>query len=166
MLARRLLRRWLRPQPSIGIGLSQLPNCTSSSHPGMKSSPVQNVYLAENLWALGVLAVKIGVLLFYARLFTIGNFRRWVIAAGAFVTATHVSIIIAQLFQCTPVSHFWTAADGGHCINEVAFYLASGCLNIVGDVLVVSLPIRPVWQLRTSLGMRVALLFLFCLGGL
>ena len=68
--------------------------------------------------------------------------------------------------QCTPIPRFWAHSIDGFCIDQIAFYIASGSLNILSDVLVLSLPIRQVWKLKTSLKSRLLLLLLFCLGGL
>ena len=117
-------------------------------------------------WALGVAVVKIGILLFYWRIFIVSNFRRQVAIVGAFVLATRIALFTTFLFQCNPIPRFWTATEDGYCINQVAFYTSGGSLNIASDVLVLSLPMRQVWKLKTSVNEKTALTFLFCLGGL
>ena len=110
--------------------------------------------------------VKIGILIFYWRVFIVREFRRRVAIVGSIILASSVAMFLTFMFQCTPISRFWAAREDGTCINQVPFYIAGGSLNIASDVLVLSLPIRQVWKLNASMSQRLALTFLFCLGGL
>ena len=117
-------------------------------------------------WALGVAVVKVGILLFYWRVFIVPEFRRRVVMVGAIVLTSSTAIFFCFLVQCNPIPRFWADTEDGYCINQVAFYIAGGSLNIASDILVLSLPIRQVWKLNAPLNQRIALVFLFCLGGL
>ena len=118
------------------------------------------------MWALGVAVVKIGILIFYWRIFAIRSFRRDVLILGAIILCASTAIFLTFMFQCTPIPRFWNTTKPGYCINQVAFYLSGGSLNIAGDVAVLSLPVRQVWNLKASKQQKLALLFLFLLGGL
>ena len=117
-------------------------------------------------WALGVAVVKIGILLFYWRVFVVREFRRRVLLVGAIILASSTAIFLSFMVQCNPIPRFWGDTEDGYCINQVAFYISGGSINIPSDILVLSLPIRRVWKLNAPLSQRIALLFLFCLGGL
>ena len=117
-------------------------------------------------WIASVTAVKISVLMFYWRIFAVKDFRHWILALGIYIVLTGIALVFAFIFQCTPVSYFWTGTSEGKCVDQLTFYLAAGSLNIVGDVLVIILPLRQVWKLNTSKGQRLALTCLFLLGGL
>ena len=117
-------------------------------------------------WALGVAVVKIGILLFYWRIFAVREFRRRVAMVGALLLASSFAIFMSFMLQCIPIPRFWGDTEDGHCINQVAFYISGGSVNIASDILVLSLPIRQVWKLNAPVNQRVALVFLFCLGGL
>lgn len=117
-------------------------------------------------WALGVAVVKIGILLFYWRVFIVREFRRRVAIVGAIILASSVAIFLCFMLQCNPIPRFWADTEDGYCINQVVFYIAGDSLNIASDILVLSLPIRQVWKLNAPVGRRIALLFLFCLGAL
>ena len=118
-------------------------------------------------WAINTALVKIGILLLYWRIF--GNdrqFRRLVFVVGGFVIATHTALVFSFIFQCTPVSYFWDPARGGGCFDQSAFYMSGGSLNIVGDALVLALPMHMIWKLHTSRSQKLAVTFLFLLGSL
>ena len=117
-------------------------------------------------WTLGVAVVKIGILLFYWRIFIVREFRRRVAIVGAILIASSFAIFLTFTLQCSPIPRFWGDTEDGHCIKQVAFYIFGGSVNIASDILVLSLPIRQVWKLNAPVNQRVALVFLFCLGGL
>ena len=117
-------------------------------------------------WTLGAAAVKIGILLFYWRVFIGRDIRLRIAIVGAVVLASGTALLFSFMFQCDPISRFWHDTDDGHCFNQLPFYLTGGSINIITDILVLSLPIRTVWKLKTSISHRISLLFLFCLGGL
>ncbi|KAF2230403.1 hypothetical protein EV356DRAFT_519935 [Viridothelium virens] len=124
-----------------------------------------NLYVFMMGWALGVAVVKIGILIFYWRIFSIQSFRRKVLILGAGLLCASTAIFLTFMFQCTPIPRFWAGTDSGYCINQVAFYISGGTLNIVGDAAVLALPIHQVWILKASKQQRIALVFLFLLGG-
>lgn len=115
-------------------------------------------------WALGVTVVKIGILLFYWRVFSVRRFRRRVAIVGALVLSCGIGLVFSFAFQCFPVSYFFTRKGNAHCINGQAFYMSGAILNILGDALVWTLPIGQVLKLNTTLGQKLSLLFLFGLG--
>ena len=117
-------------------------------------------------WTLGVAVVKVGILLFYWRVFAVREFRRHVLLVGAIVLTSSTAIFLSFMAQCNPIPRFWNDTVDGNCINQVAFWVSGGSINIASDILVLSLPIRRVWKLNAPLSQRVALVFLFCLGGL
>lgn len=118
-------------------------------------------------WAIGTGIVKIGILLLYWRIF--GNDRRvrkWIFVVGAIVVATHTALFFAFVFQCSPISFFWTQAPGGSCFQQDNFYMSGGSLNILGDCMVLGLPMYSIWHLQTSKSQKLAVTFLFLLGSL
>ncbi|KAK8066913.1 hypothetical protein PG997_013660 [Apiospora hydei] len=110
-----------------------------------------NLYVYMILWSFGVFAVKVGILLFYWRVFTIQYFRRSVLAVGVLSTAILLVNFFTFTFQCWPIARFWdeSIAEGG-CIAQTEFYLASAIINVVGDVVVLVLPLPVVWSLHVA----------------
>jgi hypothetical protein len=118
-------------------------------------------------WATGVFSVKVGILLFYWRVFSTPTFRKWVIAAFALSTGIFLGNFFSFMLQCLPVKRFWIPdLEGGECFNQDLFYEASAIINVIGDVIVLLLPLPVVWSLNTSGRKKWALSFLFLLGAL
>ncbi|KAK8017412.1 hypothetical protein PG993_013738 [Apiospora rasikravindrae] len=131
----------------------------------VKLTLAQNLYVYMILWSFGVFAVKVGILLFYWRVFTIRYFRRSVLAVGALSTAILLVNFFTFTFQCWPIERFWDeSVKQGGCIAQTEFYLASAIINVVGDVVVLVLPLPVVWSLHTSQNKKWSLSFLFLLG--
>ena len=126
----------------------------------------QSLYVFMMFWALGVAVVKIGILLFYWRIFIVRQFRRLVAVVGCIILTSSFAIFLSFMFQCRPIPRFWAETSAGSCIDQVSFYISAGSINIASDVLVLSLPMRQVWKLNATVYERTALTFLFCLGSL
>jgi hypothetical protein len=119
------------------------------------------------IWANGVFAVKVGILLFYWRVFQkTPSFRISAVAVAFLSTGIFLSNFFSFTFQCFPVRRFWMPDVEGSCINQNAFYLASAVINVFGDVAVLSLPLPIIWGLQTSRSKKWSLSFLFLLGAL
>jgi hypothetical protein len=127
---------------------------------------MKNLYVYMLTWACGVFAVKVGILLFYWRVFHTPGFRIGAIVVGCLSTGIFLSNFFSFTFQCLPVSKFWDAEEPGSCFDQNSFYLASAIINVFGDVAVLFLPLPVVWKLNASKSKKWSLSFLFLLGAL
>lgn len=118
------------------------------------------------LYAIGLLLVKASILGLYWRLFGVKvGFRRAIYVVGAVVLAWAISSILETFLLCTPFEYNWNpAVEGGRCANRNAAFIATGVLNLVTDLMVLSLPLSHIWALQLPLGQRLGLLVIFSLG--
>ncbi|KAI0880613.1 uncharacterized protein GGS22DRAFT_174350 [Annulohypoxylon maeteangense] len=124
---------------------------------------MKNLYLYEIFWSIGVFSVKVGILIFYWRVFHTRAFRVSAIAVGTFSLMIFLVNFFTFVFQCTPIKSFWEG-NLEDCIDRNAFYLASAIINVAGDIAVLTLPLPVVWRLHTSRSKKWSLSFLFLLG--
>ncbi|KAI0377292.1 hypothetical protein F5Y04DRAFT_285077 [Hypomontagnella monticulosa] len=124
---------------------------------------MKNLYFYEIFWCIGVFGVKIGILIFYWRVFTTRTFRISAMTVGGFSLLVFITNLFTFIFQCMPVESFWMG-ELENCIDQTKFYLASAIINVVGDVAVLTLPLPIVWSLHTSTSRKWSLSFLFLLG--
>ncbi|KAI1773585.1 hypothetical protein F4818DRAFT_423121 [Hypoxylon cercidicola] len=124
---------------------------------------MKNLFFYMIFWSIGVFSVKVGILIFYWRIFHTKPFRMSALAVGGFSLLVFLTNIFTFIFQCTPIESFWKGRPED-CISQVAFYLASAIINVVGDVAVLALPLPIVWRLHTSRSKKLSLSFLFLLG--
>ena len=113
--------------------------------------------------------IKASILAFYARLFPTRRFKVAVYAVSAYVLAWWVSAFFVTIFQCRLISDNWGTepAQLSGCIPGIlAFYQAIAFLNMIGDVLVLALPIPVVAKLHMPLNHRAVLLGIFLSGAL
>lgn len=71
-----------------------------------------------------------------------------------------------SIFLCVPVSYFWTRREPGRCLDVQKLYMSQGILNVIGDLLVIVLPIPALRSLKTSRKEKIALMAIFALGSL
>lgn len=70
-------------------------------------------------------------------------------------------------FQCNPVSYFWSSwldTSGGRCLNVNASALSTTLINIVLDIVVLILPMRPILRLQISLKRKIQVVSMFSVG--
>lgn len=122
--------------------------------------------MLELAWVSSLPVTKIGILLFYWRIFTTRRFRMQAYAVGAFVVLCFLCAIFPFLFQCIPIESFWEHGIPHRCLNRNAFYIATGILNLVSDITILTLPISAVAGLKMSRRGKIGISIFFLLGGL
>ncbi|KAM0201597.1 hypothetical protein ACHAPI_001642 [Fusarium lateritium] len=129
------------------------------------------VYAEPFVYALAVTSVKISILLLYRRLFPLGihNNRVYTLMfwTAAFLTSVYPFILwITMAFACRPVSHFWNQYLGapGKCIDVKLFFLVLGIMNMVNDIIILTVPIPRIWTLKMNNKTKVSVICIMLLG--
>jgi hypothetical protein len=117
-------------------------------------------------YSVASVSVKLSILAFYLRLSVDERFRMVVYIIGIIVVAVGVCNILGEALLCIPFSKLWNPTQHGVCINMKAFFVTLSALNMVTDIIVYILPLRPLWKMRMPWRQKIALLFLLTLGGL
>ncbi|KAF2143548.1 uncharacterized protein K452DRAFT_267694 [Aplosporella prunicola CBS 121167] len=120
--------------------------------------------VAEVLYVVNLAITKLALLCMYHRLFPIRAYRIWAYCIGAFVIAWVITIVFVFIFLCVPVKKMWYPQVPGHCVNQVATWVANAVSTIATDVAILVLPMPHVWKLQVGLVQRVSLLVIFSLG--
>ena len=138
--------------------VSSLPN----SHIDKVKTSIANLAL----WQAIAAATKASLLLLYYRLFSPSRrFSLAVYIGAAIIFCQWLSLTLANIFQCRPVSAFWNrTVQGAECINLSSFSIVTGVLNFTTDVLILCLPVPMVWGLNTTNAQKVTLTGIFLLG--
>lgn len=111
-------------------------------------------------------AVKHSLLLFYATL-TVDRFPRLSINIMHFVAfGFGMTCIFVTIFQCHPISRTWEGPDNEHCLNLNDFNYFNSCFMLATDLVLYAMPLVFTWKLNVSRPQRIAVNFLFALGGL
>ncbi|PWY89158.1 hypothetical protein BO70DRAFT_350390 [Aspergillus heteromorphus CBS 117.55] len=110
--------------------------------------------IAEVCYMPAEALTQLSFLAFYLRIFPLTNFRYVVYTMAAISICFGVSNTLVMIFQCTPVSYFWTSWTGetsGTCIKISDFSWYRAAMQIAMDLSIIALPIWPLSKLCLSL---------------
>lgn len=119
------------------------------------------------IYTATILFVKLSILTYYARIFSVRPFRIATYAVGSIVVIWAIVVWFISIFSCRPINGFWDKSiTTAHCVNSKKFYIGNAVPNIFTDVMILILPVRMVWGLQTNRMQKITLSFIFLLGGL
>ena len=73
----------------------------------------------------------------------------------------------SAIFTCTPVRKVWDpTVVGGHCIDIRSFFIGIAVPNIFTDLALLAMPLPYILGLQVKLLQKIAVMFVFVLGGL
>ncbi|KAL2255381.1 hypothetical protein VTK26DRAFT_3487 [Humicola hyalothermophila] len=124
-------------------------------------------YASMLVYAASRLFLRHSIILFYLRIFTIGNPRPIIIATMIINTLLSVGVAASVAFQCQPVSLFWNRWDGEHegkCLPAIPVFWSGAIASMVMDVWVILLPLPYVARLQLSLKKRLGISFMLAIG--
>lgn len=90
-------------------------------------------------------------------------YQHCVVAMRCILVATFVAIVISDLAECRPFSHYWQVFPdpGGQCRQGYANLLTNGICNVLTDVLLVALPVPLIITSTMPLTRKIQLVLLF-----
>jgi hypothetical protein len=80
------------------------------------------------------------------------------------VTAFGIATTLASTFQCTPVPRAWNKALPGRCLNTTIFWYTNAAFSILGDLIILLIPMPVIYSLNLHLSQKISLMFVFALG--
>ncbi|KAI1494814.1 hypothetical protein F5X96DRAFT_466158 [Biscogniauxia mediterranea] len=120
------------------------------------------------LFDLSTNLIKLSMLAMIFRLAAASNDKRTriFVLVLSFVIAMNCFIfVIIVIFQCRPVSDYWTLSlEPQNCIDEPAHLAAANIINTITDFVVVLLPIRTIIGLELPAKQRIIVTGLFGVG--
>jgi uncharacterized membrane protein YuzA (DUF378 family) len=126
------------------------------------------VLASRIFYALFIWMAKWSILEFLKRL--VGAFWHTSYEVGLqiiryFLLATFVAVIISDLAECQPISHYWQVIPdpGPHCREGIAQLMTMGICDIVTDIALVAFPIPIVIRSEMPLKRKISLVLLFAL---
>ncbi|KAJ5982847.1 hypothetical protein N7481_004946 [Penicillium waksmanii] len=131
---------------------------TSRCHPKVLSQPPQAFYkLTMNM-------TKMSILMLYLRIFIQRWFRMVCYALLCIIASYMVAAFFASIFQCIPVAKAWNKAIPGSCIDITTNWYANAGFSIATDIIILALPMYPIYNSRIVLDRKIALMMVFALG--
>lgn len=101
------------------------------------------------------------------RLFPIQKLHRLAYINMAYTICWGIATWIVNLNVCTPIAYAYDRTIvGGHCKNQAISGTVSGALSLLGDVMILILPIPVLLRLRINMRRKLALCGIFLLGAM
>ena len=123
-------------------------------------------FVAQTPYKIVVCLNKASVILLYMRIFVTRSFQRLCWIALVVIICWSIGAGFATIFQCVPVRKSWNKHLYGHCIDTDAFWIAYAVMNVLTDVMVLSLPIPQIFKLHLRLREKLMVSGVFLLGGM
>ena len=121
------------------------------------------------LYSPTLLLIKESILLQYLRVFV--PYRKdnsllyWTIMALMWIVFMfYSSLFLVSIFGCWPRSKISNPLVPGKCVDANMVYLVGGCFNMITDILILCVPISPVWRLQLQRKRKVLLIAVFGTG--
>lgn len=122
--------------------------------------------MAQIFYKLTINLTKTSILLLYLRIFVQRWFRCCCWGLAAVVLSYMVATTASSIWQCNPIEGAWDKSTHPVCISLTRNWYANAGFSIATDVLILCLPMQPIWSSRLSRNSKMALILVFALGGL
>ncbi|KAI9037238.1 putative integral membrane protein Pth11-like [Aspergillus affinis] len=116
------------------------------------------------IYTTAIMFTKLSILALYKRLFSTHSMVLTVNIVALFVILWTFAVYIVSVMQCIPVQKFWIPTLDGQCIEPAKLFYTQQIPNILSDVILLVIPLKPVWSLSISKKQRVLLSFVFLVG--
>ncbi|KAF3764025.1 hypothetical protein M406DRAFT_51480, partial [Cryphonectria parasitica EP155] len=119
------------------------------------------------LYFAQVMLLKLSLLFFYLRIFPERKVRHLLLGTAAFNTLVGIVFIFLAIFQCHPISYFWTKWDGEHtgtCMDINAIGWANAIISIALDLCMLAIPMWQVKNLHLNWKKKIGVGIMFATG--
>lgn len=126
----------------------------------------QLFFISQAFYKLTMNLTKMSILLLYLRIFIQKWFRIICHVLLVIITSYMVAAFLASVFQCTPVPRAWDKTIAGKCIDITTNWYANAGFSIATDIIILALPMYPLYKTKIMMKRKVALMVVFALGAL
>lgn len=126
-------------------------------------------FFIEVLYFFQVTSLKLSLLFFYLRIFPDKTVQKLLWGSVGVVVVFGVTFIFIGIFQCTPISFFWTKWDGlgqGHCLDTNIIGWTNASISIALDLWMLAIPLSQLRGLRMNMKKKIGVAAMLCVGTL
>jgi hypothetical protein len=120
-------------------------------------------YIFSHFYNIGIGLTKLAVLALYYRIFTTPKFYTLTICTIVLVSLWIVAMEITLGFACRPIAAWWGEVEGS-CLSKAGFTLFTNVSNLLFDLWIFAMPLRPLLGLQGLRDRRLGLCMLFSIG--
>ncbi|KAI6085217.1 hypothetical protein F4821DRAFT_279431 [Hypoxylon rubiginosum] len=121
-------------------------------------------YIAQAFYKLTLNLTKASILLLYLRIFLQRWFRITCYVLLGIICSYMVATTAASIWQCTPIQRAWDRSVDGYCISITGNWYANAGFSIASDIVILALPIEPIFRSSLPTKQKWALVIVFALG--
>ncbi|KAJ3962283.1 hypothetical protein N0V92_001016 [Colletotrichum tropicale] len=125
-------------------------------------------FVMEPMYFAQVTLLKMSLLFFYMRIFSHNKMcKKLIWGTVAFNAVFGLTFIFVAVFQCTPISFYWTKWDGetpGTCLDINAIAWANAGISIVLDFWMLALPLSQIKSLNLHWKKKIGVAMMFFVG--
>jgi hypothetical protein len=145
-----------------GIGYGHVPDIILLRGVELMAKLSKLIVPLQILCVLSLSCTKISILCLYSQLFPI----RWVVwssyATITIIVSWTVATILAGCLICRSFAFNWDKCIiGGSCGDQVVSFTVTGIINLTTDVIVLLLPMQPLYRLQMATYKKVTLVSVF-----
>jgi hypothetical protein len=111
--------------------------------------------------------LKLSMIFFYLRIFPSTRVRRALWTTVAFTVANGITFVIVAIFQCQPISYFWTKWDHEHtgkCASVNSITWSNAAVNIALDFWILGIPLSQLKKMNLDWRKKVGVGMMFSVG--
>lgn len=122
---------------------------------------------AQVVYKIVITVNKVSFFCLYLRIFTMPTFRRICFIGIGVVTSWGLAYVLVTIFQCKPIASFWDKGiKSPKCLDNEAMWMSYSVINIIFDLIILTLPVKPIRQMRLPKAKKIGLLVIFAMGTL
>ncbi|KAH9876407.1 hypothetical protein J1614_003538 [Plenodomus biglobosus] len=132
---------------------------------------LQRVYAGQIINCIHIYSAKLAIVVQIKRIFTVNFIKRdpmycatWVVIV--LLSTLYTIVFFVCLFPCIPVRRAWEPAIKGWCMDKSVPGVLGANVNLITDLVMISLPIIGVARLQMPRGRKIAVAAVFTTGAL
>ncbi|KAL9484084.1 hypothetical protein ACSS6W_002873 [Trichoderma asperelloides] len=122
-------------------------------------------FIAQTPYKVSICLNKVATILLYLRIFVTQKFQIAAYTVMGIIIALTIGAVASTIFQCVPIEGAWNRTIDAKCINSDIFWIAYAVMNILTDVMVLTLPIVPIMELQLCIRNKLMICAIFLMGG-
>ena len=135
------------------------------------STVLKFFFITAVLYFVATTLVKMSIISFYLRIFPQRTTQLFLWATFGFTGVWGIMFVFIAIFQCRPISYFWTSfwsdkdgLEGGTCLDANAIALSHAVINIVLDFWIMAIPLWKLRKLQLHWKKKVGVALMFSVG--
>ncbi|KAF2649032.1 hypothetical protein K491DRAFT_708384 [Lophiostoma macrostomum CBS 122681] len=122
------------------------------------------IWISGRMIQFPLATVKIGILLFYMRIFSTPRFKLWAWIAIVVTACWGIVLFFLGLVLADPIDAAWNPTRGHLRFNPGTFSIAQTSTSLALDVFVLCFPVPKIMRLHLDLKRKISIVMIFWLG--